>query len=377
MRGLVLLALAALVPATALATVPPPPVMDLHPGAKTAIVSFAPPPARVACDGRDVVVVQSSPIHPKAWQPWTPPVGANPASALPQLGQSLTFSVDGDGAVIDLKRGPGFAPWSGDEQIAIVATWRFAPGAPAKGCKFDLAPIQTALADTTPAKLFEIAAVEGRNTPPAVRAALAKAGDCYQPPRRAPDTIAYPDLRAFRDKTASPPWAGVRYGIDASGAVRDVRIVTQSGDPAFADAAAASVAESRFQSGSARTGCYATFRAKAKTTPAPSRPDIKAFERPGDACDLTREAMNTPETKTFPPAYAKSGVAGWAIVRFDVAPWGQIGNVEVMASQPSEAFGIAARNLVQSSRPSAPPTGYRGCLVPIIYAIPPSVDDED
>ncbi len=220
-------------------------------------------------------------------------------------------------------------------------------------------------------------ASEGRDSPSPVREALAKAGDCYQPPRRAPDTLAYPDLRRFNDKSVSPPWAGVRYSIDAQGAVRDVKVVAQSGEAAFADAAASSIAESRFYPGTARTGCYATFSAKAKPTPAPARPDLKTFERPGDACDITREAMNTPENKTFPAAYAKRGVAGWAIVRFDVAPWGQIGNVEVLAAQPSDAFGMAARNLVQSARPSPPATGYRGCLVPILYAIPAPIDDLD
>jgi len=208
-----------------------------------------------------------------------------------------------------------------------------------------------------------------------VREALDKAGNCGQQPRRTPDVIAYPDLRGFNDKSASPAWAGVRYSIDANGAVRDVTIVARGGDAAFADAAASSIAESRFQPGLARTGCHAAFTARPKITPAPPRPDIKVFDRPGDACTLTREAMNAPETKIFPPAYAKTAVAGWAIIRFDVAPWGQIGNVEVVTSQPSDAFGVAARNLVSSSRPSAPATGYRGCLVPIVYAVPPPLED--
>jgi TonB family protein len=377
MRGLVLLALAVITPMTAFATVAPPPVMDLHPGDKTAIVSFAPPPARVACEGREVAVIDSAPLHPKAWRPWAASVGGAPAPGLPKLDQSFTFSVDAHGAMTDLKRAGGFAPWPNDEQEATLATWRFAPDAPAKGCRLDLAVVQTPLAGVAPAKLFEILAFERRDTPPAVREALAQAGDCGQAPRRRPDTIAYPDLRAFNDKSLSPSWAGVRYAIDANGAVRDVRIVAQSGDAAFGDVAASSIAESRFQPGSPRTGCYAAFTAKPKATPAPPRPDIKAFERPGDACDLKREAMNVPKAKTYPATYAKHGVTGWAIVRFDVAPWGQIGNVEVVAAQPSEAFGAAARYLVQSARPSAPATGYRGCLVPIVYAIPPPVGDDD
>jgi TonB family protein len=376
MRGLVLLALAVLVPATALATVPPVPVKG-----QMTVASFAPPPASVSCGGREHAVLESAPFHPKAWQQWTPPVSAigvaQPAYAPPRPSQSFTFSIDAKGAVTDIKRGPGFTPWSADDQAATLASWRFAPGAPAEGCKLDLAPAQTALTDTAPAKLFEILAFERRAAPQAVRDTLGLVGDCNRSPRRAPDLIAYPDLRTFNDKSISPAWAGVRYDIGASGAVRDVQIVASNGDTAFSDAAASSLAESRFQPGPTRTGCYAAFAAKSKATPAPARPDIKAFERPGDACEITREAMNVPENRTFPPAYAARGVAGWAIVRFDVAPWGQIGNVEVVASQPSDAFGMAARNLVQSARPSAPATGYRGCLVPIVYAIPAPIDDFD
>jgi TonB family protein len=279
--------------------------------------------------------------------------------------------------VIDLKRGPGFAPWSGDPQAAAVAAWRFAPGAPAKGCKLDLAPVQTALADTAPAKLFELLAFEGPNSPPAVHQALAKVGDCGQTPRRAPDTLAFPDLRPFNDKSLAPSWAGIRYSIDADGGVRDVRIVARDGDAAFADTAASSIAESRFRPGPPKTGCYVAFSARSKATPAPARPDTEGFDRPGDDCKITQQAMRLPENKTFPPAYAQRGVAGWAIIRFDVAPWGQIGNVEILASQPSEAFGLAARDLVQSARPSAPATGYRGCLVPVLYAIPARTDDFD
>jgi TonB family protein len=374
MRGLVLLALAALVPLTsAQASVPPLP----NGSAPTSVVSFAAPPSRVSCEGREVALVEGVAIHPKAWQAWVPPVGSTPARTPPPVALSVTFSVDADGAVTDLKRGPGFTPWPIDDQVAAVASWRFAPRAPAKGCTLDLSPVQTALAETDPAKLFEILAFERRATPQPVRSALAAAGDCNRGPRATPDLIAYPDMRGFNAKSASPAWAAVRYDIGVTGAVRDVRIVAQGGPSAFADTVASSVAESRFQPGATRTGCYAAFAARPKTTPAPKRPDIKAFERPGDACEITREAMNVPASRTFPPAYAKRGVAGWAIVRFDVAPWGQIGNVEVVASQPSEAFGMTARNLVSSARPSAPATGYRGCLIPIIYAIPDVAEEED
>ncbi len=219
-------------------------------------------------------------------------------------------------------------------------------------------------------------AIQGRQTPAVVREALSKLGDCRQQPQRRPQIVAYPDLRALDNTSISPAWAGIQYGVDANGAVRDVTIVARYGEAAFADTAAASVAESRFLSGSPRTGCYAVFSASASATPARPRPQLKAYKRSGDACEATREALNIPEAKMYPPAYGARKVPGWAILRFDVAPWGLVGNIEVLASQPSDAFGVAARCLVANARPSPPASGCRGCLVPVIYKIPEPAEED-
>ncbi len=294
----------------------------------------------------------------------------------PPTADIYTFSIDAEGAVTDLTRLSMPTMWPGDEQAAALATWRFAAGAPAKGCRLDLTPTTVALSEASPAKLFEIIALQGRQAPPAVSEALSKRGDCHKQPVRRPQIVVYPDLRAFDNTSIAPAWAGIQYGIDANGAVRDVTIVARHGEAAFADTAAASVAESRFLSGSPRTACYAVFSASARATPARPRPELKAYKRPGDTCEVTREALNIPEAKMYPPAYAARKVPGWAILRFDVAPWGAVGNIEVLASQPSDAFGAAARNLVANARPNPPASGYRGCLVPVIYAIPDAVEGD-
>lgn len=375
MRGL-LLALAVAWPVTATAAVPPPPG---NPNATVRLVSFAQPPASIACADGAVHLVEGAAPPPKAWQAWIPPVGSSSAGSYkppePPTSQAYTFSVDAGGRVMDLKSAGGQTFWSADEQAAVIASWRFAVGAPASGCRIDLAPTYVPIAQASPARLFEILATEGRNTAQPVHKALAANGDCNTP-RRRPQTIVYPDLRAFDDKHVDPSWAGVRYDIDAAGAVHNVRVAAQHGEPAFADAAASAIAEAKFFPGPPRTACYASFKAMPRATEATPAPKAASFERPDDACKVTREALNIPEAKLYPPAYGKRRVAGWAIVRFDVAPWGQVGAVEVLAAQPSAAFGDAARGLVQSARPTPPASGYRGCIVPIVYAIPPVVDED-
>lgn len=372
-RRLLLTALAALVPLTAQASVLPPAPPKLP---AMQVVDFTAPPAVVSCEQGSVRLVEGTAPSPRAWQPWVPaPVtqtGFTPP-AVPTH-QVYAFSVDAEGRVADLKPEGGANPpiyWLGDDQMAAIATWRFAAGAPAKGCKADLAMTYTALAATAPAKLFEILANEQRGAPVSVRNALAAGTGCEGGAKRRPNVFVYPDTRPFDDKTVDPSWAGVRYDIDASGAVRNVRIAAQHGEAAFADAVAASISESKFFPGQPRAGCFLTYKAMPKATEAPKPPPETAFTRPGDTCKVSNQALNLPENKLFPPAYGKRRVAGWAMVRFDVAPWGQVGAIEVLASQPTAAFGEAARVMLNSARPSPPPTGYRGCVVPVVYAIPP------
>jgi len=384
MRGMLLLALAALasgmVPSLAHAdriarpaapAAKAPPVIAgtevVREKAQPQLIVFAPPPATFACATGQARLVAGAPLLPRTQNSWKP-VAAESPSPVPE---AYAFGVDADGRVIDLKRE---GAWSPDTQAAVIASWRFAPGAPATDCRFEVAATVTPLAAASPARLMQAMIAEGRNARPALRQALDALGDCARAPRRRPDTIAYPDLRSFGDRTVDPAWAGLTYDIDEGGAVRNVKIVTQHGEQAFADTAASSVAESRFQPGSPRKGCHATFRARPAVSPATARPDIAAFERPGDACPLKQVAL--PDAKPYPPAYANRRVGGWAVVRFDVTPAGQIGPVQVLASQPTPAFGVAAVTLMQGVKPAGEAAGSRGCVMPIIYALPPVATDQ-
>ncbi|MBO9545758.1 TonB family protein [Caulobacter sp.] len=376
MRGLLLVALAFLTPAAAMADIAPPPGGSTAPAQ---LVAFVPPPAQIACGQGSARLIEGAAVPPRYWQPYIPPVAATGLTpyAPPPLASSevYTFSVDTEGHVTDLKRTPSAnvtIPWAIDDQTAIIASWRFAPGAAASNCSIDLAPTATPLNQASPARLFETMATAPRSPWPGIRKVLG--GDCDS--RRRPQMIVYPDLRAFDDKSVDPAWAGLRYDIDANGVVRNVKVAAQHGEAAFADTAASAVAEARYFPGPARTGCFVIFTATPKATPAPARPTGESFERPQDACKITQAQLNLPETKMYPPAFGKRRVAGWAMLRFDVAPWGQVGAVEVLAAQPSEIFGNYARNMLNGARPTAPPTGYRGCVVPIVFAIPAIPEDD-
>ncbi len=346
-----------------------------------AVTVFDPPPTAVTCAGhRELKVIEAAALHPRV-APMTTPVDpivvstdhapiADPAK---DGLETLTFSIDAEGRPIDIRRPASDRAFvDAGASIAALAGWRFKPGAAATGCQVWIPARQKPISEASRATLFEVLAFERRNAPLVIRETLSKAGDCGAAPRRVPKTIAYPDLRRFNDRDLNPAWAAVTYDIDADGVPQDVRVETQGGDPALADAAASAIASSRFQPGKPVKACYGTFAATPRDTPAPPRPIAASFERPGDKCDVTKGALNLPAVKSYnyPSAYAARKVAGWAYLRFDVAPWGQVGNVEVLASEPSAAFGDAARSLLWSAHPAAPAEGYRGCIVPIVYALP-------
>lgn len=366
------IALGLLIATPALAdAVPPPLPVTGQPPVTMDIITFDPPPSEAACDGGRVArVIEAAPLHPKLAPPLpkTAPDGApfSDSDSLP-----LSFAVDAAGRPTDIRRGEGgrvLAP--SDAALAALASWRFAPGAPASGCTVRFSSHRTPIAQAGRAALFEIIAFERRNAPSLVRETVSKAGDCGAAPRRSPRTLNFPDLRRFDGRDLNPAWAAVVYDIDADGAPRNVRVESRSGDPALADAAAAAIAGSRFQAGKPVQACYGVFAATPRDTPAPPRPELAGFERPEDKCDVSKEALNLPVAKNYPRAYSDRKVEGWAYLRFDVAPWGQVGNIQVIASEPTAAFGDAARNMLWGARPAAPAEGYRGCLVPVIYATP-------
>jgi len=374
MPPLRVIALSLLIGYPAHATVPPPPSPN---GLEVTI--FDPPPRQATCiGGRELQVVETAPLRPRAAPSRAEPIvvgtdGSPAANGSPD--EVLTFSVDAEGRPRDIRRGgssPSFV--DADAVIAALAGWRFEAGSPTSGCRVSIPTRREPIARASRAVLFEIIAFERRNTPSLVRETVSKAGDCGTAPRRLPKTIAYPDLRRFNDRDLNPAWAAVIYDIDADGTPLNVRVESQGGDPALADVAAAAIAQSRFLPGKPVQACYGTFAAEPRETPPPPRPKDLAKLADGDGptnnCPVTKAQLNLPAFKNYPRAYAARKVAGWAYLSFDVAPWGQIGNIQVLDSQPSAAFGQAAQSLLWSARPKPPAEGYRGCVVPVIYAIP-------
>ncbi|RZM34116.1 MAG: energy transducer TonB, partial [Sphingomonas sp.] len=85
-------------------------------------------------------------------------------------------------------------------------------------------------------------------------------------------------------------------------------------------------------------------------------------------CPAGRD-WTTPPILIFPEAYRRRSIEGWAIVTYDLAPWGEPGNIHAVAAEPSADFGAQAEAVVRGARLPASDRGATGCVDRVIFKI--------
>ncbi len=183
---------------------------------------------------------------------------------------------------------------------------------------------------------------------------------------------AYPDWRGIDGTPGERGWWLGGFDLDPRG--RPVRIETlaSSGDPALDAAGRKALAASRHVAGR-RTGCIYPYRQKAARLPAPPPPDSASFAA---APDCPAGAWARAPRLTYPDAWNRRSIEGWAVVQYDVAPWGEVGNVRAIASEPADAFGQQAEAVVRSARRAPSARGASGCIERVSFRIDPAQSAE-
>ncbi len=280
---------------------------------------------------------------------------------------TIDFAIDDDGRPHAIKRSStAFSLFSDDLEPAL-ATARFRPGMPAKQCRiiydataasFDSAPVD-ALIDYSIFPGFQ-------RLPKAGFDHVKPAGaDCFDP---APEVRAriFPDFQAIPQAPGTRSWSMIGFDIDARGRPTNVGVYRTTGNIALDRASLKAVAASRFEPG-VRHGCLYPYWRTAPPLPAPPIP--ADLPREGDGGCPTPSDWKSKPVLAFPEAYRRRGVEGWAVIQYDVAPWGATGNARVLASEPSDAFGLAALNTVRAATKEASPQGYVNCVTRVRFEI--------
>lgn len=188
---------------------------------------------------------------------------------------------------------------------------------------------------------------------------------CRQMPRPAPLRLSFPDYESLRGTRGVRDWSAVQFDTDRQGRPVNVRLRAGTGNPALDKAAVAAIRASRYTQGP-RIGCLSPFARAAEPLPPPPMPSSDGLRPAGSQCAVERP-WTTPLRLVYPANLRGRGIEGWAVVAYDVAPWGEPGNVRILASEPAAEFGDAASRLIRQGRKPASPTGQSGCIDKVRY----------
>lgn len=335
----------------------PSPIISPAPSSPALLISRE---ATLRCDGRRVKPLYDEPLSPQF-------------SAAPSLSEReasthvLTFSVDADGRPRSIHPAPTNPPRliQSDDAQATLAAYRFASGAPRANCAMTIRQMPRLLTEAGAERLAFAYAVD-RSRPAALAGALAQDGDdCSDRDRPRPAVAGYPSPDAGRVPPGGRAWTTTRWNVDPEGRTTDIETIASSGHPEIDAEARRAVAATSFQPGGPRRGCINSWTPRGE--PLTDTPEPEPTGDPLQNCPAELRARLMPGRTTYPPAFQRRSIEGWAIVRFDIASWGQTGAVEVLDAQPAAAFGDAARSIIRARQ--APPGHVAGvrCIDRVIF----------
>jgi TonB family protein len=250
---------------------------------------------------------------------------------------------------------------------AAIAALSFAEGHAASGCRIHVSGrvlTDQAAARADLLKMFALTPYASLKSP-IYRAAVPTGSDCLD------GETLHRRVQYFAavDEIHEPPgvrsWVVVQYDIGPDGHARHVQIAASSG-AADLDARAVEAATRNVFAPQAKQACVARYYDRPGIVPAP--PIAKDARSEPSQC-AANVKLDFGTLDFYPKAFADREIEGYALMQFDVAPWGGLGEVQVLKSEPAAAFGQAAQNLMRLGK-AAPGQGLRGCVVPIRFKIP-------
>lgn len=318
-------------------------------------------PGSVRCEGQAVAATMLR--RPDSTLVWSDPSWVKPVT--------LRFSIDRKGRPFSITRDPADTGGRDDRAAPALAASSFAAGSARQGCSItytaDVQPVDRVAREEIASYLIS------RQMPALPEEAIEqlKAGDgCLSGGRTQPLMQAYPDFDRIPATPGVRDWALVGFDVDAAGKTGAMRVVSSTGNAALDRASAEAIGQSRFNAGAARSGCLYPYWRAAGTLPAPAMPEKEPVGTGGCAV----EGWAVAPRLAYPPAYQARSIEGWAILEYDLAPWGEIGNVRVVEAQPSADFGVAAKAMLELARKPAGQAGV-GCTTRVLYKMP--VDPRD
>jgi hypothetical protein len=303
---------------------------------------------------------------------WSAPGETGSAWTVP-----LRFRVDRSGRPHRIDRVSSGPPAVDERDVpGAFAAWRFAPGRERADCEISFRAEPVSLDSVEPETLHRYLVL--RRILPDTSTDGGRAFRRIQPSGKvcadggfaAERSVAYPDWRAMRVPAGTFAFSHLRGDVKADGVPENVRVIASSGNGEMDGRSVDAVNRSRFPGAERRDCLFFYIVWHNRPLAAPAQPAITAFRDSEGACPDS-PAWARPPQSAYPPAFKVRRIEGWAIVRYDLSPAGAVLDPTVLAAEPASTFGEAALNGLAKAvgRPSA--TGYRGCVEPVEFRLPP------
>lgn len=350
----------AMMSSTVLATVPPPshPFNALTPN----LQSWS--PSDVRCG--DVVLPASAVRRPYTALRW------DTASTPPR---TYRFRLDAHGAPFSIDGPPStYEPSVSDIAPSLAAT-RFTVSGPLNGCEVTYTSKTTSFSDAPVGDLisYSITPQSGPLPDPGWARIRPAGADCDREPRAQWLRAVSPDYIHLGGEPGARDWSLVSYDLDAKGRPTSVRTAESTRNPALDRAALKAMADSR-QTEGPRRGCLNPFVRIATRLPAPADVNFNTLRPMGSTCP-EHLSWETRPALVYPDNWRRRAIEGWAVIAFDVAPWGAVGNARVLAAEPSSEFGMAATQIISAAKMPASRSGYAGCVERVRYKMGPGTPE--
>jgi TonB family protein len=366
---LAIAALAAAPPPPVIVTPPLPPHIMLDGEMPASVVTFRPGTAR--CAGSDEPLqLTELPL---------PVIAADGDGSRAPAPIRVEFRIDREGRPLGITASPrsdrsGFYFDSSDVLPALAAS-RFRRGPERTDCviAYDLQIAPVGQAD--PATLYRVVALQVPSGNPVSRRAVfdrtkPPGSNCFDDGAVNVRLRAYPAFEEIPQAPGTVSYSFLGFDLDSGGRPRNVRLLGSAGNAELDRRSLAAVRASRFTP-LARQGCtYSYWRRPTVPLSAPEPPEPEAFRPKGSNCPKEKTPWAYVPPLGFPLEFQRRGIEGWAILAYDVAPWGATGNVRVMAAEPAAAFGEQGRRVVSGAREAPSESGHVGCLTRVVFRMP-------
>ncbi|MEM1133866.1 MAG: TonB family protein [Pseudomonadota bacterium] len=313
------------------------------------------------------IICSSVPVTPvNLYRPMSDVIDRPKSEIFPVI---YTFEIDATGRTFGIRRISEKRRRSRDQDIApSLAASQFPAGTAHSDCTVIYRPQTSEFSETELSDLMLYSIMPlSVSLPKEGSDRVYGTGNCYDDPRPQPQRRLFPDFRTMTKTKGDRDWVMIAYDIDGSGRTTNVTLLSGTQNAVLEEAGLEAVEGSRYYDGG-RQGCRYHYWLGAETIPPPQAPGEDDY-RPDDATCPVNHRWTTKPALRYPKAYNRRSIEGWAFITYDITESGELENIAIADSQPTEDFGFQASLLMRNAK-AITDEAVTGCVLKTRFRIP-------